>query len=386
MKTIAEIMPGIIEYRHQMHRIPEIAGQEFKTQKAIRARLEGLGLEVLPPFIGTDTVAILRGGKGPGINVAIRADIDALKVTEETGLEFASEHPGMMHACGHDVHNSMLMGAAEILASRRDEFAGTIRFIWQPGEECQALGRKLVEAGVLENPKADIVTALHVNGGTPIGHFTTRPGVINGSSSHFKVVVHGKGGHSSRPDKSIDPVLATCAMVVEAQSVLARRLNPLKSAVLSICCIHAGALGNVIPSEAVIEGTARSFDPKDDDVLENTFREVIEGVAKAHGVTVEIEYLRNYAVSINDPNTADFARRVIQRTFGDDAYIELPQPSMGAEDFGYYMQQVPGVMVKLGIGKSSPGHSSTFKVPDEAMEYGIRYFVEFALAALRGEK
>ncbi len=387
MKTVAEILPEIIEFRHQLHRIPELAGQEFKTQKAIREQLEGLGLEILPPFIGTDTVALLRGGKGAGRNVTIRADIDALKITEETGLEFSSEHPGMMHACGHDGHAAMLVGAAKILASRRDEFAGTVRFVWQPGEENAALGGKLVAAGALENPAPDIVTALHVWQGLRVGAFRSTSSIYCGSCAVFKVTVHGKSGASAGPWNAVNAVMTACAIVDQLQGVVSQRICPNRTASLSVCCFSGGKLPNVIPDVAVFEGTARSESPEDDDVLESSFRQIAEHVASAHGATVEIDYQRRYPVAYNNPEAVELAKRVIRRNFGEDAYSDFKLPALGADDFAYFLQRCPGVYAVVGMGPVKPGctgaHTSKYVMNDATMEYGIKYFVEFALEALR---
>ncbi len=383
MKTIADILPEIIEFRHKLHRIPELAGAEFKTQKAIRERLAKLDLEVLPPFIGTDTVALLHGSKGPGRNVTLRSEIDALKITEESGVEFTSEHPGYMHACGHDGHAAMLMGAAEILASRRDEFAGSIRFVWQPGEEGAALGGKLVAAGALLNPEPSLVAAIH-SGGIPLGTFSSKPGTINGSSALFKVVVRGKDGHSACPHETIDPVAAACAIVADIQSIVSRRINPIHFAVISVCRIVGGTQHNAIPSEVEFEGTARSFDLEDDNIIERCFRETAECVARAHGATVEIDYQRRYPVSVNSPEAVDLARKVILRTFGEGSYTEMPAPMAGAEDFAYYLQKYPGVYAIVGMGENTPcGHTAKYYFNDETTKYGIEYFVNLALEALR---
>ncbi len=384
IKNLSEILPGIIKFRHELHRIPEIAGQEFKTQKAIRARLEKLDLEVLPPFIGTDTVAILQGGCGPGRNVTLRADIDALKILEANQVEYVSTHPGMMHACGHDGHTAMLMGAAEVLASRRNEFAGTVRFVWQPGEEIQAMARKLVAAGALENPRADLVTAIHGYPGMKLGTIGCRDGASEASCAVFKVTVHGKGGHSSSPNQAIDPLLIASTMVVELQSIISRRINPQHAAVLSVCRFESGQLANVIPTEAVFEGTIRAFDSEDCKLLEAYLRNIVTSVARAHNATVDIEYHQDYPVTQNWHEPTEMARRVIKRTFGEENYYEIPHPSMVAEDFAYYAQKYPSVYVKLGTGENSPLlHTANFDFPDEALPRGIGYFVEFALEALR---
>lgn len=385
MRTLAEILPGIIEFRHALHRIPEMAGAEFETSRAIRERLAGLDLEVLPPFLGTDVVAILRG-RGPGRNVTLRADIDALRLNEETGVPHASCHEGRMHACGHDGHAAMVMGAAELLASRRDSFNGSVRFVWQPGEENRAMGRELVEAGALENPRADLVTALHGMPGLPLGVLALRDGAMMASCAHFKVTIRGKSGHSSRPHQAIDPVVAAAAVVVELQSVVSRRIDPQQAAVLSVCRIAGGELANVIPDEVVLEGTARALDMRVAAALEAGFREVIESVCRAHRTSCEIDYRLSYPVTFNAPEPTALARRVIRETVGEGRFIELAESSMGAEDFSWYLRRYPGVYVKLGTGEDCPAlHNSKFDFPDAALAAGIEYLVNFTSAGLMTE-
>lgn len=385
MRTLAEILPGIIEFRHALHRIPEMAGAEFETARAIRERLAGLDLEVLPPFLGTDVVAILHG-RGPGRNVTLRADIDALRVHEETGAVYASRHDGRMHACGHDGHAAMVMGAAELLASRRDSFDGSVRFVWQPGEENRAMGRDLIEAGALENPRADLVTALHGMPGLPVGVLALRNGAMMASCAHFKVTIRGRGGHSSRPHQAIDPVVAAAAIVVELQSVVSRRIDPQQAAVLSVCRIAGGELANVIPDEVVLEGTARALDMKVAAALETGLREVVEAVSRAHRTRCEIDYRLAYPVTLNAPEPTALARRVIRETVGDERFVELAASSMEAEDFSYYLQRYPGVYVKLGTGENCPAlHNSKFDFPDAALAAGIEYLVNFTSAGLMTE-
>lgn len=380
-RNVEEVLPGIVEFRHFLHRIPEMAGQERETSQAIRERVSRLGFEVKKPFLGTDVVAILHGGK-PGGNVTLRADIDALALEEKTELPYASTHPGLMHACGHDAHAAMLMGAAEILASEREELCGTVRFVWQPGEENRAMGRELLEAGALENPRADLVTALHGAPGFPFGCLALRTGAMDASTAHFKVVIRGKGGHSSRPHLSRDPVIAACAAVMELQTVVPRRINPLRPAVLSICRIAGGELANVIPDEVVLEGTARAFDPEVAQELKQGFREVVEGVCRLHRVECAIHYDILYPVNVNPAGPADFARSVIRETFGPSRLYEMPEPSMGGEDFAYYLQRYPGVYVKIGLGEGHPPlHNSGFDFPDEALAIGVEYFVNFVRKA-----
>ena len=385
MRTLAEILPGIIEFRHTLHRIPEMAGAEFETSRAIRERLAGLDLEVLPPFLGTDVVAILHG-RGPGRNVTLRADIDALRLNEETGVPHASCHEGRMHACGHDGHAAMVMGAAELLASRRDSFNGSVRFVWQPGEENRAMGRDLVEAGALENPRADLVTALHGMPGLPVGVLALRNGAMMASCAHFKVTIRGRGGHSSRPHQAIDPVVAAAAIVVELQSVVSRRIDPQQAAVLSVCRIAGGELANVIPDEVVLEGTARALDMNVAAALESGLREVVDAVSRAHRTNCEIDYRLAYPVTFNAPGPTALARRVIRETVGEGRFIELAESSMGAEDFSWYLRRYPGVYVKLGTGEDCPAlHNSKFDFPDAALAAGIEYLVNFTSAGLMTE-
>lgn len=385
MRTLAEILPGIIEFRHTLHRIPEMAGAEFETSRAIRERLAGLDLEVLPPFLGTDVVAILHG-RGPGRNVTLRADIDALRLNEETGVPHASCHEGRMHACGHDGHAAMVMGAAELLASRRDSFNGSVRFVWQPGEENRAMGRDLVEAGALENPRADLVTALHGMPGLPVGVLALRDGAMMASCAHFKVTIRGRGGHSSRPHQAIDPVVAAAAIVVELQSVVSRRIDPQQAAVLSVCRIAGGELANVIPDEVVLEGTARALDMNVAAALESGLREVVDAVSRAHRTSCEIDYRLSYPVTFNAPEPTALARRVIRETVGEGRFIELAESSMGAEDFSWYLRRYPGVYVKLGTGEDCPAlHNSKFDFPDAALAAGIEYLVNFTSAGLMTE-
>lgn len=385
MRTLAAILPGIIEFRHTLHRIPEMAGAEFETSRAIRERLAGLDLEVLPPFLGTDVVAILHG-RGPGRNVTLRADIDALRLNEETGVPHASCHEGRMHACGHDGHAAMVMGAAELLASRRDSFNGSVRFVWQPGEENRAMGRDLVEAGALENPRADLVTALHGMPGLPVGVLALRNGAMMASCAHFKVTIRGRGGHSSRPHQAIDPVVAAAAIVVELQSVVSRRIDPQQAAVLSVCRIAGGELANVIPDEVVLEGTARALDMNVAAALESGLREVVDAVSRAHRTNCEIDYRLAYPVTFNAPGPTALARRVIRETVGGERFVELAESSMGAEDFAYYLQRYPGVYVKLGTGENCPAlHNSKFDFPDAALAAGIEYLVNFTSAGLMTE-
>jgi len=368
----------VIAFKHQLHRHPELAGEEFATCRLIRESIAPLGMEVLPPFLKTDTVALLYG-KGPGKNVTLRADIDALKVVEETGLACSSTVPGMMHACGHDAHTAMLYGAALVLAERRDEFDGSVRFVWQPGEENLALGKALVDAGALENPRADMVTAIHGAPGLAAGVFGIKPGPVMASCAHFKVTLYGKGAHSSAPHLAIDPIYCASSVVMELQSLVSRRVNPFESAVVSVCRFTGGAIANVIPESVELEGTVRSLSDATALILEDGFHEIVENVCRAHGVRCVIEYSPSYPVTINSRKGYEIAKSVVA---GNS--VELAQPSMGAEDFSWYLRRYEGFYIRLGVGEDAPSlHNNKYVFPDEVMARGIEYFVNFALKALK---
>ena len=376
MTRLDEVWAKMVEFRHELHRMPEIAGQEFKTMRMIRDRLSELNLEVLPPFLKTDTVAILRGAK-PGKNLTLRADIDALQLEEKTGCPYASTVPGMMHACGHDAHTAMLMGAAEMLCSMKDELKGTIRFVWQPGEENEAMAKYLIAAGALDSPAPEMVAAIHMAPGTPVGEMKICRGPSEAACTHFKITFNGKGGHGSLPHASRSPLTAAAFAVVEAQSIVPNRLSPHHAGVISICCFNSGTLHNIIPDEAVLRGTIRSFDADDAEMLANALRDVCEGAAKIHRVECIADLVQGYLPVINTPEETEMAIRAAKRA---GLKVGIPQyPSMGSEDFSYFLTKAPGAMIKLGNGENSPAlHNSSFDASDEAMRYGIRYFVELA--------
>ena len=376
MTRLDEVWTKMVEFRHELHRMPEIAGQEFKTMRMIRDRLSKLDIEVLPPFLETDTVAILHGAK-PGKNLTLRADIDALQIKEKTGCPYASTVPGMMHACGHDAHTAMLLGAAEILCSMKDELKGTIRFVWQPGEENVAMAKDLIAAGALDSPAPEMVAAIHMAPGIPVGEMKICRGPSEAACTHFKITFRGKGGHGSLPHASRSPLTAAAFAVVEAQSIVPNRLNPHHAGVISICCFNSGTLHNIIPDEAVLRGTIRSFDADDAEMLANALRNVCEGAAKIHRVECIADIVRGYLPVINTPEETEMAIRAAKQA---GLEVGIPRyPSMGSEDFSYFLTKAPGAMIKLGNGEDSPAlHNSSFNASDEAMRYGIRYYVELA--------
>ena len=372
---IAAILPELVELRHAFHRTPEIAGEEFETSARIRAELAGLPLDVRPPLLGTDVVAVLDTGR-PGPNILLRADMDALPIAEATGLDYASTRPGMMHACGHDGHIAMLLGAAKILCAMREGLTGTVKFVFQPGEEVRALGKKLVEAGVLENPKADIVSAIHGWPGLPEGAVCCRPGAMMASAAHFHIAVKGRGGHGSAPAATVDPITAAAQAIMALQTIVSRNTDPRDTAVLSVCSVHAGNSSNVIPDEAKLAGTCRALTPEVAASLEEKMRRVLSGVCAACGASYEMDYQDLYRVSMNDPEAVGQVRRAAERA--GLRYCELERPDMAAEDFSYYLAQCPGALIHLGLGETYTSlHRNTFDFNDRVLASGVAYLASF---------
>jgi amidohydrolase len=381
-EKIAEILPDIISIRHQLHRHPELAHNEHMTSALVREELDRLHLRVLRPFLETDVVAIMEGREKGG-NVTLRADLDALPVPEKTGLPYVSQHDGLSHACGHDGHAAMLLGAARVLDGLREYFSGSVRFVFQPGEEVVAGGRDLVARGCLEDPPPKAVFALHGWPGVATGVFASRPGEFMAAADFFEVVIKGKGAHASLPELSIDPIL-TGARIVEAfQAIPGHHISALEPVVISVCSFRSGYEVNVIPDTAVLAGTVRYLNPDTGRVIPEHMETLISGLCRAVGATYDFTYNHRYRPSRNDPRLVAMAREVVSTLFGGEGWRDMAKPSMGSEDFSYYLLKAPGAMVRLGMGKDCPSlHSSHFDFNDEAMVRGIHWFVAMVLKIL----
>jgi len=379
---IAEIIPEISAIRKELHRCPELGGQEFRTSSIIRRELAKIpGIRVLPPFLQTDVVAFIDGA-APGKNVTLRADIDALALTEESGADFVSETSGRMHACGHDVHTAILLGTAKILAAERHNFAGSIRLVFQPGEEGLAMARDLIAAGALQDPVPDFVAALHVEPGVPIGTVALREGCMASSCLHYKAFFQGKGGHGSLPHLSRNPVTAAAAAIGELQYVVANRMNAQKPVVLSICSISGGKADNVIPEECIFGGTLRSLDNGSAKELFSAVQEVCQAVAAAHRVSCEVRTGGDYPAVVNPASGVKIALAAAEKS-GLQVQM-LDAPAMSSEDFSCFLLNSPdGVFVRLGAGEDLPPlHNVKFLPPESVFEPGIRYLVSTALTVL----
>jgi hippurate hydrolase len=382
---IAGIVPDIVKIRHLIHQNPEIALKEFDTSALIRKLLRKARIEVLKPFLQTAVVAMVKGKK-PGKNVTLRADIDALPLLEKTGAPYASKRKGTMHACGHDGHTAMLLGAALLLNRMRDQLSGSVRFVFQPGEEIVAAGKELVARGALLNPRPDAVFALHAWAGMPLGAVASKPGALLAASDFFTVEVKGKGAHGSRPEDSIDPILTVARIVDALQSLVSREVSSLEPVVVSVCRIAGGTNGNVIPDSAEIEGTTRYLRPELKQKIESSIRRIVKGVCDSMGASFSFKYSSPYIPTINDDRMVALGKTVALRVLGPGKWFDLTSPSMGAEDFSYYIRKYPGAMFRLGMGeKSASLHNSHFDFNDKAIASGILYLVSLALEVLNVE-
>jgi hippurate hydrolase len=391
LEDAAALSGELAELRHAIHREPEIGYDLPRTQQKVLAALDGLPLEITLGRRLTSVTAVLRGGQ-PGPAVLLRGDMDALPVVEATGLPFASGIDGVMHACGHDLHTAMLTGAAQLLAARQRDLAGSVIFMFQPAEENGGGARIMIEEGVLaaagEPPVA--AYALHAFSHVP-GHgvFAARPGPAMASSDALNVTVRGRGGHASAPHQSADPIPAACEMVTALQTLVTRRFDVFDPVVITVGSFHAGTASNVIPDEAVFRATVRSFSPRARSRLRDETLRLVRNIAQAHGVTADAEYAEGYPVTVNAPAEAMFAAGCAADLFGADRAITPTVPLTGAEDFSYVLRQVPGAFILLGacppgtdLRTAAANHSATALFDDAVLADGAALYAELALRRL----
>jgi amidohydrolase len=381
------LLGDVVELRRSIHREPELGLDLPLTQQKVLGALDGLPLEIRTGHKTTSVLADLHGAKA-GRAIVLRADMDALPLTEETGLDFASTYPGKMHACGHDAHTAMLVGAARLLARHQAELAGTVRLMFQPGEEGFGGARVMLEEGLLDNQPA-AAFALHATPRWAAGTVRTRPGPILASSDTFTIVVHGRGGHASAPHMAADPVPVACEIVMALQSFVTRSINLFEPGVVTVAKVEAGTTNNVIPETATLTGTVRTLALRTRTQILEGLERVSKGIAEAHGVTARVHIKEGYPVTVND---ADFARFVIdvgQRLVGPDRAPEQSAPQMAAEDFSYVLEKVPGVMMSLGTqppgyaeGGAPNAHSNRYLLEEEAMVTGMAMYAAVAIEFL----
>ncbi|HMT60113.1 MAG TPA: M20 family metallopeptidase [Microthrixaceae bacterium] len=377
----------IVDLRRAIHRDPELGTDNPRTQARIVEALGGLGLEASTGRAITSVVADLVGGTG-GPTILLRADTDALPMTEESGESFTSEHADRAHACGHDAHVAMLVGAARVLAGERERLAGRIRFMFQPGEEGFGGAATMIEEGVLDG--VDAAFALHISPNVPTGLVAGRPGPLLASTDDFEIVVRGRGGHASTPHFGNDPIPVACEIVTAMQTFVTRRVEAFNPAVVTVGRIAAGTTTNVIPETATIAGTIRTVSDATRAGVVAGVRRVAEGIAAAHECTVDVRMTQGYPVTANHPQFHAFAVDVVNAVVGGQAFVELPSPVMGAEDFSYVLQRVPGAMAFLGACPAeiddflaAPScHSNRMRLNESALGLGAALHVGVARAFL----
>ena len=358
LDTARELLPDVVDLRRQLHRHPELGLELPRTQSAVLDALDGLGLEISVGERLSSIVADLRGGR-PGPTVLLRGDMDALPMPEDTGLDFASTVDNTMHACGHDAHTAMLVGAARLLSARRDDLAGNVRFMFQPGEEGSGGAALMIDEGVLDG--VDAAFAMHIAPNVPSGIVAWRPGAAMASADELTLVVTGRGGHASSPHWALDPVPVACELVLALQSMVTRTVDVFDPAVLTIAQIAAGTVNNVIPESVTMHGTLRAVSERTRHAMWERIRTVAAGVAAAHGAAVEVEVRQGYPVTVNDATFAEFVASVVDDRLGPGRSFQLPNPVMGAEDFSYVLDRVQGAMVFLGV--CPPDHPNPFDAP-----------------------
>jgi hippurate hydrolase len=383
INRVADLQAEIVGWRHDFHRQPELLYDVERTAARVAELLRSFGVDEVVTGIGrTGVVGLIKGRKaGNGRVIGLRADMDALPIIERTGKSYASTVPGKMHACGHDGHTSMLLGAAKYLAETRN-FAGTVALIFQPAEEGGAGGRAMVEDGLMERFGIAEVFGLHNMPGIPLGQFAIRPGGIMASTGEFEIVLQSTGGHAAMPNRTTDPIVAAAQIVVALQTIVARNVDPLRSAVLTVTTIHGGTTHNVIPREVTLTGTVRTLEKELRTLVEGRLRELVTQLAAAFGVAAEMTIRPGYPVTLNAPEQTAFAANVAREIVGDAQVADQADGTMAGEDFAYMLEARPGAYIFLGNGDSSALHSDTYDFNDEALPYGVSYWIRLAETAL----
>jgi len=368
-------------WRRHLHMHPEFGFEERETARFVAEKLRGFGIgDVVEGVGGTGVVATLTRGTGAR-RIALRADMDALRIEERTNAAHRSTKPGLMHACGHDGHTTMLLGAARVLAAEGG-FDGTVRFVFQPAEEWGKGMQAMLDDGLAERFPFDEIYGLHNKPGLAVGRFATRTGAFMAAEDNFEIRVTGAGGHASRPQDCRDAILAACAIVVELQSIVARVIDPAELAVVSVTGITSDGVRNAIAGSAVIEGDCRNFDPAVSRAIEAAMRRIANGIASAHGCTAEVGYTRVFVPLINDSDATGHALAAARAVFGSDNVDGAAAPMGGAEDFARALVHAPGNFANIGNGDTAVCHSPFYDFDDDAALHGVRYFVALTRARL----
>lgn len=385
MSVYTGIIGDVIKFRRLLHENPELSEKEYETSKRIQKELDKYGIPYAAGYAGTGVLGVIEGAY-PGKTVGLRADIDALPIDETSGEPFGSKNPGVMHACGHDAHTAMLIGAARLLLARKDEIYGKVLLIFQPAEEKSPTGgaKQMMEDGVFDVHEPDVLIAQHVWPGLPVGKFGVMAGPIMGNSDRFKLVIKGSGGHASMPQDTVDAIIVANQVINALQTITSRNADPFEPAVVTVGKIAAGTQHNVIAETAEIIGTVRTQSDKTKQMIKQRFVEVVENTTAAMGAEVEMEYLDGYPATINTPEWAERIRKTVINLYGEEAAPSL-KPSLAGEDFSRFLQKYPGVYYWLGssVGEGQkPLHNPAFRFNEDAVEYGITTLAQTAIDTL----
>ncbi|MBR7187947.1 MAG: amidohydrolase [Clostridia bacterium] len=385
LEAAQKYAPRAIAIRRAIHRHPEVGNQEFRTAECIAETLAQLDWEVSRPM-GTSVVATLRGAH-PGRTVAFRADMDALRIQEASGVPFASEVPGVMHACGHDFHTAGLLGAAMLLTEFRDQLKGCVKLFFQPDEENDGGARRMIAAACMENPHVDAVFGAHVDPDLPAGTIGLKYGKMYAAANIFRVTIHGVSCHGAAPENGVDAIAIGAQVVTALQQIVSRRVAPTDSAVITVGTFHAGTQKNVISNEAVLEGIIRTLGPETRQKMLDLFAGTVRGICEGMGASVEIDITESYAGIVNRDEMVELVRRAAAGTLGTDRVRVMQQPTMGTEDFGYFIQDVPGAFFWIGVGNpqigaDQPIHSPRFIADESAMASLMALHAAVALSFL----
>lgn len=382
LNRVAEFQPEIAAWRQDFHAHPELLFEVHRTAGIVADKLRAFGCDEVVTGIGETGVVAVINGRGTGTRmIGLRADMDALPMTEKTGLPHASTHQGRMHACGHDGHTAMLLGAAKYLAETRN-FDGRVALIFQPAEEGGGGGKVMLDDGLLDRFDIAEVYGMHNWPGMPVGTFGIRSGGIMAATDRFYIDIIGKGGHAARPHATIDPIIVAAQMVTALQTIVSRNLDPLDSAVLSVTMVEAGEADNVISRTAKITGTVRTLDGGVQDFIEARLAEFVPQFARSFGAEASVRYARGYPVTVNAPEQTEFAASVAGDIVGASQVDAEAEPSMGGEDFSFMLNERPGAYIFLGNGDSTELHTDTYDFNDEAIPVGVSYWVRLVEKAL----
>ena len=372
--TAAALRQQLVAWRRDFHMHPELGFQEHRSAGLIADQLRELGYRVQTGVATTGVVGLLEGRR-PGPVVMLRFDMDALPLAEENEVEYASQNPGVMHACGHDAHMAMGLGVATLLAQHLDEMAGTLKLVFQPGEEGMNGAEKMVQAGVMENPRPDVFLATHVWNDAPVGTLNVSPGAVMAAAEKWTCTVRGSGGHGAMPHQTVDPIVAVAQIVSALQTVVSRNVSPLETAVVTVGSVHGGHAFNIIPAQVDLSGTIRTYSPQVREMVLRRVREVVQGVAAACGVVADLEITRLTPAVVNDAGVTSVVRAAAEAVVGPENVLSGGR-TMGSEDAAYFMQDVPGCYFFVGSanperGLGAPHHNPRFDLDEDALVLGV---------------